>query len=660
MPLISLRDIRKHYGGYGEAPKVEVLRGIDLDIDRGEFVSIVGASGSGKSTLMHIIGCLDTPTSGEYLFEHEDVASLSRDQLARLRSKVFGFVFQAYHLIPTESARENVEVPAIYAGIDEVTRQARAIQLLSGLGLGERLDHRPSQLSGGQQQRVSIARALINGGTVILADEPTGALDRESGDQVMTLLRGFAAEGHTVVLITHDQQVAASADRIIEIQDGRIVRDMRNPRMKHVQDAAVARTDTGYETSLGSTPIHPPGRALGRLLPGVTDACRAAWRVLNTNRARTLLTLLGIIIGVASVVTMLAVGEGAKREVMSRLNAMGSNLLQIGSSRPKSGGPRGVITEEDIEAIAKIPEVRRVMPILRDDALVRFGSFSRNFEVLAPTEVMPEVNRWPVLHGRFFTREENRNVAPVVVLGYRAYQYYFPDAGNPLGHQILIKDAPYEIIGVMSEKASESGHINHDERLYVPRRTGMVRVFPDQRDESYLVVEVVNSEQLYRAQENIETLLLARHGRADFWLNNAAARQQTELEARNSLTMMLALIAAISLLVGGIGVMNVMLMTVRERVREIGIRLASGARQRDIHRQFIVEATLVSLVGGGTGILLSVVVIAALALLEVPVAPSLNALLGAVACAVITGVVFGLMPARQAARLHPVAALNRE
>lgn len=653
--LICLRDIGKHYGGEGGRPRTDVLCGIDLEIEAGEFIAIVGASGSGKSTLMNILGCLDRPSSGQYLFNGKDVATLNSDQLAELRRETFGFVFQAYHLIPTESARENVEIPALYAGVSETARQARATDLLKRLGLADRLDNSPSQLSGGQQQRVSIARALMNGGQVILADEPTGALDKETGESVMALLVELAAGGHTVILITHDHQLAKQAQRVIHIQDGKIVGDKRSLSADYSQHSTLVSAE---EHDNSRPPLTKTTHNHRNRLP--REELRNAWRVLRINRARTLLTLLGIIIGVASVIVMLAVGEGTKREVMTQLNAMGPNMLHVGSTTPKAGGPRGVITEADLDAIARVPEVLRVMPMLRDTALVRRGAISRNYEVRATTAVLPAMNRWPIALGRFYTEEEDSNVAPVVVLGHLAYQRFFPDKSDPLGQQILIKNAPYQIIGVMSEKGSDSGYSNHDERLYVPRRTGMVRVFPAQRNDTYLIAEAVSSHLLQQAEKKLQSLLQERHGVDDFWVNNAAARHQAELTTRNNMTLMLALIAAISLLVGGIGVMNVMLMTVRERVREIGIRMANGARQRDILRQFITEAALVSLLGSVIGAIFSQVIIVILALIGVPVAFSLSAVVAAMVCAVATGLVFGLMPARQAARLDPVAALAGE
>ena len=227
--LIELREVRKRFGGRDGVPEVEILHGIDLRIRAGEYVAIVGASGSGKTTLMNILGCLDRPSSGEYLFQGEAVPGLDDDALAALRREVFGFVFQGYHLIGTSSALDNVAMPARYAGVSEQARHKRAAALLSRLGLADRLQYLPHQLSGGQQQRVSIARALVNGGRVILADEPTGALDSTSGEQVMQQLDELAAAGHTLILITHDPAVAARARRIISMADGRIVGDVTAP-----------------------------------------------------------------------------------------------------------------------------------------------------------------------------------------------------------------------------------------------------------------------------------------------------------------------------------------------------------------------------------------------------------------------------------------------
>lgn len=642
-PLIELQGIRRTYGGEGGAPAVDVLRGVGLSIRAGEFVAIVGTSGSGKSTLMNILGCLDRPSAGRYRFAGEDVAAFDADQLAWLRREAFGFVFQGYHLIATESARENVEVPAVYAGMPAGQRRERACALLRRLGLDERLEHRPNQLSGGQQQRVSIARALMNGGRIILADEPTGALDSRSGKEVMALLHELADAGHTIILITHDRDVAAQARRVIEIRDGEIV-----------SDSGVVLPDTALPTP----DMSQAGREQGVSFFGELDEMlRGAWRVLLINRFRTALTLLGIVIGVASVIVMLAIGEGAKQKVVAEMGVMGANMMYISSDVPRAGGPIGVLTLDDFEAIAQLREVARVMPILRDPALIRHGQQAVQTEVLGVGEHLPQIHHWPVARGRFFSAAENEEIAPLAVLGHGVYQSLFPEGSDPLGTIILINSSPFEVIGVMSEKGSDAGGNYPDEQVLVPHRTGVVRVFPKLRDESYGGIEVKSSDLVTSAQDALEELMLQRHGRKDFRVYNSAAKLQAEAKTRQSMTLMLGLIAAVSLVVGGIGVMNVMLMTVRERTREIGIRMATGARQRDILRQFLTESVLVTLVGGSVGVACGLLFGALLIVWDVPLVFSLSAMLLAFACSVATGLLFGYLPARTAAQLDPVVAL---
>lgn len=642
-PLIELQGIRRTYGGDNGAPAVDVLRGISLSIQAGEFVAIVGTSGSGKSTLMNLLGCLDRPSAGSYHFAGKDVAAFDVDQLAWLRREAFGFVFQGYHLIATESARENVEVPAVYAGMPVEQRRERASALLRRLGLDDRLEHRPSQLSGGQQQRVSIARALMNGGRIILADEPTGALDSRSGEEVMALLHELAEAGHTIILITHDRDVAAQARRVIEIRDGEIISDSGATLPSH---------------ALPAPDMRQAGRDSGAsFISELGEMMRGAWRVLLIHRFRTALTLLGIIIGVASVIVMLAVGEGARQKVVAEMGVMGANLMYVSSDVPRTGGPIGVLTEDDFEAIGQLREVARVMPVLRDPALIRHGQQALQTEVLGVGDSLPQIHRWAVARGRFFSAAESREIAPVTVLGHEVYTTVFPDGDDPLGKIILINSSPFEVIGVMSEKGSEAGGNYPDEQVLVPHSTGVVRVFPKRRDESYGAIEVTRSDLVAQAQASLEALMLQRHGRQDFRIYNSAAKLQAEARTRQSMTLMLGLIAAVSLLVGGIGVMNVMLMTVRERTREIGIRMATGARQRDILRQFLTESVLVTLIGGSVGVVTGLLFGALLIAWNVPLVFSLSAMLLAFACSVGTGLVFGYLPAKTAAQLDPVVAL---
>ena len=654
-PLIELRDIRKSYGG-GDAPQVDVLRGIDLSIHAGEFVAIVGASGSGKSTLMNILGCLDRPTVGQYLFAGENVAQLDTDELAWLRREAFGFVFQGYHLIPSGSAQENVEMPAIYAGTPAAERHARAAALLARLGLAGRTGNRPHQLSGGQQQRVSIARALMNGGHIILADEPTGALDSHSGAEVMTLLDELASHGHVVILITHDREVAARAKRIIEIRDGLIISDTPNT---HDQPAAEPNPKALQAVDLRQR-LADGAEHNGAWKAELLDAVQAAWRVMWINRFRTALTLLGIIIGVASVVVMLAVGEGSKRQVMAQMGAFGSNILYVSGSAPNPRTPPGIITMNDVAAMAALPQVKRIMPVNGAEAGVRFGNVDHMAYVGGNDTNFPAIFNWPVVEGSYFTEADERAAATVAVIGKRVRDKLFKDLPSPIGQYILIENVPFQVIGVLAEKGASSGDKDSDDRIAIPYSAASIRLFGSYNPE-YVVIAAADARKVHEAEKAIDQLLLRLHnGKRDFELTNNAAMIQAEARTQNTLSLMLGSIAAISLLVGGIGVMNIMLMTVRERTREIGIRMATGARQRDILRQFLTEAVMLTVVGGVAGIGLALLVGGALILSSVAVAFSLPAALGAFACALVTGVIFGFMPARKAARLDPVTALTSE
>jgi len=652
IPLIELRDIRKTYGGI-DTPTVDVLRGISLSIHPGEFIAIVGASGSGKSTLMNILGCLDQPTSGQYLFAGKDVAQLGSDELAWLRREAFGFVFQGYHLIPSGSAQENVEMPAIYAGTPPAERHARAAALLARLGLASRTGNRPHQLSGGQQQRVSIARALMNGGHIILADEPTGALDSHSGTEVMALLDELASQGHVIILITHDREVASRARRVVEIRDGLMISDCAADQPPGDVSHGLQADDLRQRLDRGAT---LRGAWKGELF----EALQAAWRVMWINRFRTALTLLGIVIGVASVVVMLAVGEGSKRQVMAQMAAFGSNILYLNGRRPTLREPGGIVTLDDVAAIAELPQVRRVMPVIGGELMVRHGNNNQKFYVGGNSVEFPHILNWPVVEGMFFSAADERRGAAVAVIGQKVRDKLLEPGSDPLGQYLLIGNVPFQVVGLLAGKGASSGDQKSDERIVVPYSAASTRLFGS-HDPEYVIIAAADSARVAEAEAAIDRLMRKRHqGKRDFEVTNDAALIQAEARTQNSLSLMLGAIAAISLLVGGIGVMNIMLMTVRERTREIGIRMATGARQRDILRQFLSEAVMLSMVGGVTGILLALAIGGGLMVAQVAVAFALPAILGAFSCAVVTGVVFGFMPARKAARLDPVKALTSE
>jgi macrolide transport system ATP-binding/permease protein len=643
-PLLELTGVSRTYTTGGEP--LTVLTEVNLSIRSGEFVAIMGASGSGKSTLMNIIGCLDKPSSGSYNVRGVAVASLGSDALAALRRDTFGFIFQRYNLMSDLSAVENAEVPAVYRGMAKPERETHASELLRELGLGDRLQHHPSQLSGGQQQRVSIARALMNGGPVILADEPTGALDSKGGKEVMAILEKLHGQGHTIILVTHDSDIAAFAKRIIKIADGRITSDEQQNGEEDLQS----------QTGGIATDIKPAVAVLG-------ESLKMAFRSLLNNRMRTALTMLGIIIGVASVVALMAIGNGAKQDVLERIQAMGTDLLTIRRGPPAVHASGGTITSflpEDMPFIGSLPGVAMAVPETELSTLLRFGDQDLIVTTVGTGEDFPRVHDWPTQSGVFFSAEHVMRYAQVVVLGQTVVKNLFPENLKPLGQYVLIGNAPFMVIGVMSSKGLSGRGDDLDNSAWMPYTTAGARIF-GQRFFNSIVVRVKPGADMDVVQAGLHTLLVKRHRKEDFNIRNMADTIATANETQNTLTYLLAAIAVISLIVGGIGVMNIMLVSVTERTREIGIRMAIGARGYDVMFQFLTEAVMVCFIGGLAGVVVGIgggLITSAIAGWRVifTVAPIILAF----GCAFLTGIIFGYLPARKAAQLDPIEALARD
>ncbi|QCU31231.1 macrolide ABC transporter ATP-binding protein/permease MacB [Burkholderia pseudomallei] len=650
-PLLQLTRVTRRFPA-GEKDVV-VLDDVSLSIDAGEIVAIVGASGSGKSTLMNILGCLDHPSSGSYTVGGRETSELESDELARLRREHFGFIFQRYHLLPHLCAAENVEMPAVYAGSAQAQRRESALALLARLGLSDRASHRPSQLSGGQQQRVSIARALMNGGEVILADEPTGALDSKSGRDVIRVLRELNALGHTVIIVTHDEQVAAHARRIIEISDGRIVGDRLNPHA----DAA----DAAPDASGGAQP-----RRARRLSAGVgrfAEAFRMAWIALVSHRLRTLLTMLGIIIGITSVVSIVAIGEGAKRYMLDEIGSIGTNTINVypgadwGDSRADA---IQTLVAADAAALADQIYIDSATPETSRSLLLRYRNVDVNALVSGVGERFFQVRGMKLAQGIAFGADEVRRQAQVAVIDENTRRKLFGANPNPLGEVILIDNLPCVVIGVTASKKSAFGDMKNL-NVWVPYTTASGRLF-GQRHLDSITVRVRDGQPSDAAERSLTKLMLQRHGRKDFFTYNMDSVVKTVEKTGQSLTLLLSLIAVISLVVGGIGVMNIMLVSVTERTREIGIRMAVGARQTDIMQQFLVEAVTVCLMGGAIGIVLSfgMSFVFSLFVDQWKMVFSAASIASAFLCSTLIGVVFGFMPARNASRLDPIDALARD
>ena len=650
-PLLELKGITRRFVA-GEKDFI-ALNDINLTINAGELVAITGASGSGKSTLMNVLGCLDHANSGSYKVDGRETSTLSDDELAELRRDHFGFIFQRYHLLPHLGATHNVEMPAVYAGTGETKRYSRAQELLVRLGLAGHLEHRPSQLSGGQQQRVSIARALMNGGEIILADEPTGALDSVSGKEVMKILLELNSAGHTVILVTHDEKVAAHAERIIEMRDGEIIADRVNANRPLVNEKATERL-----------PAKPKqGNRLMASLALFQEAFVMAWVALISHRMRTLLTMLGIIIGITSVVSIVAIGEGAKRYVLKDIQAIGSNTIEIfpGSDfGDNKAGSIETLALSDVAALSGLYYIDSASPNIGRNLLVRY----RNLDVTATVSgVSPsyfQVRGTKIGSGVSFTKDDARRQAQVVVIDYNTRTRLFGPTVDPLGQVILVDNLPCTVIGVTEDKKNifnTSKNLN----IWMPYETAAGRVLGQSFLDS-ITVRMKDGQPSKVVEDNVSKLMEKRHGTKDFFTYNLDSVMQTVQKTSQSLALLLSLIAVISLAVGGIGVMNIMLVSVTERTREIGIRMAVGARQSDIRQQFLVEAVMVCLIGGVIGISLSFGIgyVFSLLVKEWQMVFSVSSIVTAFICSTLIGIVFGFVPARNAARLDPIEALARD
>lgn len=646
LPLIQLKGVERRYQSGDSA--VTVLHPLDLTIAAGEMIAIVGASGSGKSTLMNLLGCLDSPSSGQYLFRGQDTATMDALALARLRCHHFGFIFQRYHLLPHLDAAANVEIPAVYAGTSRPDRQARARQLLDRLGLRDRSHHTPGQLSGGQQQRVSIARALANGGEVILADEPTGALDSQSGKEVMAILKELHAQGHTIILVTHDMDVASHADRIITLKDGRVEQDS-GPR----QTAALPPP----------TAEDPPNKgAMGHDWDRYREAGRMAIHAMLAHRMRTFLTMLGIIIGIAAVVSVVALGQGARAKVIDQINAMGTNTIEIfpgkGWGDEKMASIQ-TLNKGDLDALLGQPYLAGASPEIGSSGQLRYRNKTNSGSVSGVGNDYFKVKGMTLVSGRLLEWQDIQQRAAVAVVDKKSITSLL-GKDDPVGKVVLVGTLPVRIVGVVSQETG-FGPTSQSVNIWLPYSAVMSRLI-SQHHFSQITIRVKDGVQPALAEQAVIELITKRHGVKDFFTFSSDSIIKSVEKTTATMTLMVSAIAVISLIVGGVGVMNIMLVSVVERTREIGIRMAVGARQSDILQQFLIEAVMVSLLGGifGVGLSLGIGALFSLLVDSIKMQFSLFSILMAFGCSSLIGILFGYLPARNAARLDPVVALARE
>jgi macrolide transport system ATP-binding/permease protein len=675
MPLIELQNVARHYQ-LGEID-VPALDGVSLSIEAGEFVAIMGQSGSGKSTLMNVLGCLDNPTHGSFVIDGQDASTLGPDELAALRRERFGFIFQRYHLLPHLDARANAALPAVYAGVGTGPRGSRARALLQRLGLGERLHHRPNELSGGQQQRVSIARALMNGGQIILADEPTGALDSASGAEMLRLLEELNRRGHTIILVTHDPGVAAHARRVIELKDGKVVADNGTPA-GHVPPT---------ELPSDAPPVKEGGR-LRRLQVQWREAIATALLALKGNRLRTALSMLGISIGIASVVSIVALTTAARASIETDLSSLISGRIPVWRGNP--GLPPGAVAQpfrpHEIDSLRALDGVKGVTLNRQMQLTARHQSRDAMLEAVGGDPNTLKARKLKLAQGRYFNAMDFETRAQVVVLDEKARDALFKKGESPIGQLVFVNpgmaapapDAaqmpgapptpppptaalPFTVIGVVAPEGGAFSFGSWLGQLYLPQTT-FARKLDARADVDNFDVLLDLSVPPQQVREQIIHRLKALHGQEDFGTWNGEEEFRKFQSVTGAMAAVFAGVAAISLLVGGVGVMNIMLVSVSERTREIGIRMAVGARQGDVRLQFLIEAIVLCCLGGLVGVLLSWLAAQAVnaAQQHLHVVVSWAALGVAFAVSSGVGLVFGTLPARRAAALSPVDALARE
>ncbi|MBU3413153.1 MacB family efflux pump subunit [Escherichia coli] len=643
--LIELKGVSRTYGN-GDQTRT-VLKNVDLTIAAGEMVAIIGASGSGKSTLMNIMGCLDVPNRGDYYIDGQNAACLSPDELARVRREHIGFIFQRYHLIPDLSALGNVEIPAIYANSERDSRRQRAAALLGRLGLEGREHHKPCELSGGQQQRVSIARALINGGNIILADEPTGALDSQSGQEVLAILNELNRRGHTVVMVTHDMKVARHAKRIIELCDGEIIAD---------SGGCVSATETLPQTNSIRQSYWKT------LLDRTRESMQMALKAMKTHRLRTTLTMIGIVFGIASVVTVVALGEGARQETLEEIKSLGTNVVSIYPGQDlfdDSIESIRTLVPADANALAKQGFIDSVSPEVSASDNIRFLGKSAIASINGVGREHFRVKGIELLQGTTF--RDDRNALQEVIIDENTRKAIFDNTGlQALGQIVFLGSVPARVVGIA--KSNNRSDASNRITVWMPYSTVMYRIVgkPVLTGISVRLKDNVDNEAAISA---ISQLLTRRHGIKDFQLYNFEQIRKSIEHTSMTFSILILMVACISLMIGSIGVMNIMLISVTERTHEIGVRMAVGARRSDIMQQFIIEAVLVCLIGGALGIALSYITGALFNALADGIFAAIYSWQAAVAaffCSTLIGIIFGYLPARKAARMDPVISLASE
>jgi len=682
---------------------VHALRGVNLTVEPGEFIAIMGSSGSGKSTLMSLLGCLDRPSSGEYYLEGVNVAGLTEPELARIRSERLGFVFQSFNLLARTSAIENVALPLFYAAggaSSRTERTERARASLKLLGLADRERNTPGQLSGGQQQRVAIARALINNPILLLADEPTGNLDTKTSHEIMATLQALNRErGVTIIVVTHESDIATYAGRVITMRDGEVISDERKQAVRP-QPGASTRVSPAGSLPNPPQPASATAGSAGTVRAFALMIVAAAFQALARNMMRSALTMLGVFIGVAALIAMVAVGQGANEAVRKQIESLGTNLVVVVPGATTMGGMRSgqgsasTLTVVDAETLRReAPAVGSVSYLIRQMGQVQYANQNWTTNIQGVSANYPPTTNWQIASGRGISQEDDNNAALVVVLGQTVSRQLFGADESPIGAVIQVKSVPLRVIGILASKGQTSFGTDQDDLVMTPFTTAQRKVLgvaaPSQQQVplnwvypsppnpynlqqrlmgyvNQIYVQATDAGQIQPAISQVTDILKRRHHIRpgdvnDFSVRNLSQIAETAESSSRIMALLLAAVASISLIVGGIGIMNILLVSVTERTREIGLRMAIGARRTHVLLQFLAESVILSVTGGIAGIIVGVLFSEMISVVAGWPAPiSLAAVAGGFLFSAAVGIFFGYYPARKAASLDPIEALRYE